>query len=223
MDGSNIRGSVSPGKGTKFKKELAQIQQENEALKATVSDLQYESNKNNLIFYGIFDSPDENVKDLLNGFVRDELKVRKKIAFRRVHRMNSKHKPRPIIATFDDFRDRELVRSSAHRLKGSSLGVSEQYPPNVQRARKRLVPILRQAKRQRLKAVLIKDKLYIENELFDPTKHEVHRKLEREAMHNAEPMVARNLQDDGGGDQRDDSRKVDTSQTIPKVPDTDAK
>ncbi|CAG2239187.1 unnamed protein product [Mytilus edulis] len=164
-------GSGSPGKGSKLKKEIAEIHKQNSELKSTVSDLQYEATKNNLIFYGIVDMPGEDVQNLLSGFVRYEMDVKTNINFRSVRRMNSKFKPRPIIATFDNFKQREVVKSSAYKLKSSPFGLSVQYTPDVLAKRKQLLPIQREARAQQAKAVMIRDKLYINNELFDQIKH----------------------------------------------------
>jgi hypothetical protein len=51
--------------------------------------------------------------------------------FCRVQRLNSKSKPRPIIATFAEFKDREIVRSSVYKLIGSPFGLGDQYPSDV--------------------------------------------------------------------------------------------
>ena len=53
----------------------------NDELKTTVSDLQYKSTKINPTFYGIVDSPRENVDNLIRGFVREDLKVSKNAIF----------------------------------------------------------------------------------------------------------------------------------------------
>ncbi|CAC5390151.1 unnamed protein product [Mytilus coruscus] len=164
-------GSSSQGKGSKLKKEIAEIHKQNSELKSTVSDLQYEATKNNLIFYGIVDMPGEDVQNLLSGFVRDELEIKRNVNFRSVRRMNSKYKPRPIIVTFDNFKQREVVKSSAYKLKGSPFSLSVQYTPDVLAKRKQLLPIQREARTQKAKAVMMRDKLYIKNELFDQIKH----------------------------------------------------
>ncbi|CAC5405072.1 unnamed protein product [Mytilus coruscus] len=115
--------------------------------------------------------PGEDVQNLLSGFVRDELEVKVNVNFRSVRHMNSKYKPRPIIATFDNFKQREVVKSSAYKLKGSPFGHSVQYTPDVLDKRKQLIPIQRESRTQKAKAVMIRDKLYINNELFDQIKH----------------------------------------------------
>ena len=172
MDNRVIWGNVSPGKGSKLKKELEDVHKQNSELKSAVSELQYESTKNNLIFYGIVDRPNEKVNQLLKGFVRDEMKVKEDVRFKSVRRMNSKSKPRPIVASFENFKQRELVKHSAYKLKGSPFGLSEQYPQDVLATRKQLLPIQKEARSKGAKAVMVRDKLYINNEIVDPLNYQ---------------------------------------------------
>ncbi|VDI57725.1 Hypothetical predicted protein [Mytilus galloprovincialis] len=86
-------------------------------------------------------------------------------------RINSKFKPRPIIASFESLNDREKVRRSANKLKVSPVSLIERYPSDILVKRNLLIPILKEARSQNVKAVLLKDKLYIDNVVFDPLKH----------------------------------------------------
>lgn len=79
-----------------------------------------------------------------------------------------KEQPRNIIAKFSYFKDREFIRKNAARkLKGSRIWVNEQFPPEIEEKRKRLYPVLRQAKKDHKRASLIRDTLYIEGEKYD--------------------------------------------------------
>ncbi|CAG2220019.1 unnamed protein product [Mytilus edulis] len=141
------------------------------AIAAGGADLQCESLKQNLVFYGVVDQPGENTDSLLKGFIRSEINIKSEIKFVNVRRINSKFNPRPILASFESLKDREKVRRSAYRLKGTPFSLSEQYPSDILAKRKRLIPILKEARSQNVKAVLLKDKLYIDNDVFDPLKH----------------------------------------------------
>ena len=57
------------------------------------------------------------------------------------------------------------------KLKGTAIGVNEHFPPEVVKIRRGLIPIYKEARKQKLKASLRRDKLYIEGELFDEVKH----------------------------------------------------
>ena len=65
------------------------------------------------------------------------------IQFDRVHRpgapRNSETEPRPIIAKFERYKDKEYVKMQApNKLKGKRFGVNEQYPKEVEEVRKTL-------------------------------------------------------------------------------------
>ena len=58
---------------------------------------------------------------------------------------------------------------NCHKLKGTLISVREQFPVKIEKKRKKLYPILKQAKKDRKKAILIRDKLFIEGELYEPS------------------------------------------------------
>jgi hypothetical protein len=65
----------------------------------------------------------------------------------------------------------KLVIKSALKhvnLKHSNYNVTEQYPQEVKERRKALIPEMIEARKQGKRAVLVRDKLYINNILFDP-------------------------------------------------------
>ena len=64
-----------------------------------------------------------------------------------------------------------LVKTAARQsdLTQTPFGVFYQYPPEVQEKRKRLIPIMLKARDERKKAVLVIDKLYVNNRLYEPS------------------------------------------------------
>ena len=72
------------------------------------------------------------------------------IEFQRIHRIGrlnpSQDKPRPIIARFLRYSDRELVMSRAKKLKGKGLGISADLPKDIVKRRKELMPKFKKAK-----------------------------------------------------------------------------
>ena len=93
------------------------------------------------------------------------------IQLNRVHRMGKPRAassfPRPIVARFERYKDRKAVRRAAQRtLVGTKSGVNEQYPKVVEDKRKKLYPVMREARRENKKAVLVVDKLYINNYVY---------------------------------------------------------
>lgn len=155
-------------------KELREVKEVNESIKESLTDLKARSMRDNLIFTGIPEERWEDTEALLQDFLQKRYKLEYEIPFERVHRMGKwsefKEQPRNIIAKFSYFKDREFIRKNAARkLKGSRVWVNEQFPPEIEEKRKRLYPVLRQAKKDHKRASLIRDTLYIEGEKYDPS------------------------------------------------------
>ena len=58
------------------------------------------------------------------------------------------------------------------KLKGTDISIGEQFPIEIQKRRKELMPALKSAKDRSLKVSLVRDKLYIEGKLYNPKKTE---------------------------------------------------
>ena len=176
---------------------LDKLERENQDLKAaveksdrTIVDLQCRSMRDNLIFTGISEPQNENqnefeieapetedVEQTLRDFLKEEMQISRYIGFHRVHRLNSTDRsgrndgPKPIIAKFERFSDREYVRSQAPKtLIGKPFGVREQYPKVIEDKRRQLYPIMKKYRKDKNNKVrLVRDRLYInENEYFPP-------------------------------------------------------
>lgn len=139
-------------------------------LKSKVLDLQCRSMKNNLVFTGLYQSQFENCENKLRGFIRQELEIDHYIEFGNIHRFGRRgtNNARPIVARFIYHNDLQMVLQNAYKLKGSSFGISEQYPAEINNRRKNLYPIMREAKQQRRHAVLVRDRLFIDGEQYIP-------------------------------------------------------
>ena len=100
--------------------------------------------RNNLIFAGIEESDSESWYDTetkLIGFIKNTLLVTADITFERVHRIGKKGTtatPRLIVAMFSTFKDREQVKRSAHKLKGSNIYITEDFSKGTREIRKML-------------------------------------------------------------------------------------
>ena len=53
-------------------------------------------------------------------------------------------------------------------MKGKPFGVNEQYPFDIEERRRKLYPIMKEEKKKKSKVVLVRDKLYVNNELVVP-------------------------------------------------------
>ena len=123
-----------------------------------VIDQRARSMQDNLIFFGIKETKDENVERVVLDFIKTKMNISVAPAIVRAHRLGAPkksaetyigqnaNKPRPIIAKFLDYRQRELVRSARFKLK-SPFGVNEDLPREVRAAQASLRPELREIKR----------------------------------------------------------------------------
>ena len=81
--------------------------------------------------------------------------------------------PRPIVAKFERYSDRELIRKAGMDLNSnpnSKFKVREQFPREIEERRKLLYPVMYRLKRenQSNKVNLIRDKLYVNGRLYVP-------------------------------------------------------
>ena len=70
------------------------------------------------------------------------------IEFGSVHRFGKRgaNGARPIVARFIYRRDLELVLKNGYRLRNTPYGVNEQFPAEIENRRRRLYPIMKQAR-----------------------------------------------------------------------------
>ena len=173
-----------------LKSDLLGLKFENENLKKQLLYSESYSRRENLKFIGVVENTcdstnqnaanssdslqSENTKDVLFKFLEDELNItdsRKRIEFPRVHRLGkprSSGDPRPIIARFLRYQDREEVMQKARaKLKGKGYAVFEDFPKELYELRKRQQNKLKRARQDGLKAFFSKkfpDRLYINGE-----------------------------------------------------------
>lgn len=162
---------------------MQQLEQENKVLKESITYLQSQSMRNNLIFGNIEESPNEKPKDTevkVRDFLTEKLKLTKdtvdSMKIERAHRMGPpviappetegsdevRTKPRRIVCKFNLFSDREMIRRSSSNLKETDYYITEQFPPDVVNKRKKLVKPMKEAREQGKKAWISYDTLYIE-------------------------------------------------------------
>ena len=144
-----------------------------------LTDIQWRSMRENLIFTGIdeetelCDVKNENCERKIHDFVR-RLGLQNELSFDRVHRIGKYNPeqsyPRPIVAKFHNFKDREKVRQAAPTfLKGTKYGVREQFPTEMENTRKLLYPVMKKAKGvEGNKVRLVRDKLFINDIQYMP-------------------------------------------------------
>ena len=147
------------------------LEKEKATLKENIVYLQSQSMRNNLTFSNIPEpqtESNEEVEERLRLFMVEKMNLAQDLVdgmvFERVHRMGQKKVGtiRSIVAKFNRFKDKELVRKQWKSLEETPYYVSEQFPKEVVEKRKKLKPKLRDAKSEGKRAWIAYDTLYID-------------------------------------------------------------
>ena len=119
-----------------------------------------------------------SAEDQLKKMMRDKLKIPEEdielIRFERVHRIPTKKntsqgqnsKPRPIIAKFSFFQDKEYVWSFVKNLKNTNISIANDFPREIDEIQKTLYPVLKKAKQKKQTAYFKVDKLIINGQIY---------------------------------------------------------
>ncbi|KAL0182496.1 hypothetical protein M9458_021871, partial [Cirrhinus mrigala] len=133
--------------------------------------------RDNLVFSGIQEQTQDNPEQAIKDFMHSALKLPKEtvnnITFHRVHRLgsiNNKNpdtkRPRPIVAKFEHYKQKELIKSKGKELRGTTFGLNDQFPRIIQDRRRILIPIMKQFRQNGRKAVITVDRLYVDGQLY---------------------------------------------------------
>ena len=133
-------------------------------------------------FYGIKErehESNEDTEDFLRNFLRTDLKIpnedEESIQFDRVHRVSARRvssgttnsKPPPIIVKLSSFPDKEFIKLFIKNLtKGRNLGISDDFPKEVEEMRKKLYPVLKAAEQEKRTAFFKVERLIIDGSLY---------------------------------------------------------
>ena len=151
----------------------------------------------NLLFFGINESNGndrEDTESTLRTFLKEEIysddeDMVDNLVFDRVHRLgktrwNLDTHPRPIVAKFEKYNDRENVRKKGIELnkKRNGYSVREQFPQEIEQRRKELYPIMRKFQQnENNRVALIRDKLYINGKQYQ---HQTNDRYTRDTPNN---------------------------------------
>ena len=115
----------------------------------------------------------ENCKEKVLEFCENTLKmenVKENINIDYAYRLGKKKfgdlNPRPIVVKFTSFNDRESVRKLSGRLRDTKFGISPQFPPEILAKRKKMIPVMIQKRKEKKKAFLVGDKLFVDGVLW---------------------------------------------------------
>ncbi|XP_077491262.1 uncharacterized protein LOC144101915 [Amblyomma americanum] len=139
------------------------------ALESSHDDLENQSRRNNLIFYGIHDKATESWEQSetkIISFCAEKLKLSvDAAAIERAHRLGryAPDKHRPLIVKFLSFKEKNRVLSNAAKLKDTDWAISEDYSAKVWQQRKKLMQF---AKARGGKLKLRFNKLNLDNKTY---------------------------------------------------------
>ena len=98
------------------------------------------------------ENKDENRTEMIHEILETKFGIehaRAKVKIDRLHCNGTKgmknSKQRPIVVKFSWHRDKEIVRRNARKLKGTKIGVVEQFPEEIESVRETLYPELEKA------------------------------------------------------------------------------
>jgi len=157
-----------------LKRSLDEIRQMHGELKSQLLDSKCREMRDNLVFTNIPEQTKigqngasyEETEEVLQSFLSNKLGL-SRLSFERVHRVptkrdSSRASPRPIVAKFTYFKDRESVRRSGYKLKGTNFGINEQFPDEIEKKRRDLYPLMRHFRKENKRVVLVRDKLFVD-------------------------------------------------------------
>ena len=134
--------------------------------------LESQSRRDNLLFDGVQESPQENCLKVVQEILKSKLLIDNadSIQIVRCHRLgpvrSTSKKPRTIIAKFHWYGDRTTVWNAKKNLKGSNIFLREDFPTEIQNRRRILWPIMKKAQSMGKSAFLNVDALIIDGRRY---------------------------------------------------------
>jgi len=159
---------------THMNETIRRHEDEKDKLNDKIIDLESRSMRENLMFYGIQEEQHENCETLVKDMIRDKLQIDPTdIILDRVHRVGNERatKPRPIVAKFHRYSDRENIRKTAYaddlkkKLKEDNQGVGIQWPQQTREARKAFYAFTKSEENKGNRVRITGTKLYVNNVL----------------------------------------------------------
>ena len=124
--------------------------------------LQY-TRRENMKIFNVQEELEEDTEKLVRNMFITKMQISAKdvntIRFERIHRIptkptsqRSQDRPRPIIVTFSHFQDKEFEKRFLKNLKGTQIGVSVDFPKEIDEIHRKLYPVWKSAKQANKRA-----------------------------------------------------------------------
>ena len=163
---------------SQIQNELRKTREQNTKIQEELIELRGRSMRDNLLFFNFpeqtHNQRNEACIDKIFDFCELELdiaNVRQNVKIDLAHRIGQPrpNKIRPIVAKFNynvPPGQRNNKKAAAEKLRNSRYSVGDQYPVEIQQRRRKLVPVLKQAQSEVKRAILVYDKLYINDSRY---------------------------------------------------------
>lgn len=133
------------------------LKHQNEELKQKYLHLESYTRRENLILERVEEKDDEDTEKVVRDLLIDQFEMDSvpEIVFQAVHRLGKKSPlkavpyQRPIIMKFLLRRERMKVWKLRYKLEGTNIRLREDYPEDIEKQRRRMYPIVREAKRKK--------------------------------------------------------------------------
>lgn len=163
---------------TMLKEKIKELESNHSNLYEHTLKLECQSRRDNLVIHGIPESDRESDYDCYSKVVnimKNELGITNadEIRIARCHRLGPRPqdrddyvRPRPVIFKLHWFGDRSLLWSRKDRLDKTQFFLSENYPPEIEQRRRKLLPFYKAAKLKNMFPKLAVDKLIIAGKIY---------------------------------------------------------
>ena len=131
-------------------------------LASRVEELDLEKRKRNLLFFGIPIREGVSCEQLVGDVLQTDLGITDNIVMEQARKVGN-----GILVTFQSLKHKALVLSKARLLtRDKAVSIREDFPEAVRRRRGGLMEYCKQLRRDKKKAILRSDKLFMDNGVF---------------------------------------------------------
>ena len=140
----------------------------NDYLKRQITESDMYEKRLNLIFTGVSEAPQENLGVWFNNLCEDVLNLNDTVELNEITRLGKKNhddtittRKRPILVKLAYMKDKQKLMRAKRNLKDTGIYLNEDFPIEIQQARRKLFPVAKECRRHDYKAYIDKDKLSI--------------------------------------------------------------
>lgn len=125
-----------------------------------------------MVFTGIQEDDREDTEYILQAFLHRKFKLDYEVQYERVHRVGKYKKfsehSRNIVAKFISKTVNLFAPTPQTNLRETRFCVNIQFPPKIEQKRKKLYPVMGQAKKEKKRTKPVRNFLYIYGEMYTP-------------------------------------------------------